>query len=104
MSTKRTRTAKKETSLARMRPIILHVTAQYGASNVRIFGSFARGEQHSRSDIDLLMTLPKRMSLLDIAGIKVDLEEALHRKVDVVSDNSIKPLLRDRILSEARSL
>jgi predicted nucleotidyltransferase len=77
---------------------------QYGVSNVRIFGSFARGEQRKNSDIDLHIDMPKRMSLLDLCGLKIDLEDALHRKVDVVPDDSIKPLLRDRILAEARPL
>ena len=95
---------KKQLTLATMRPTILRVAARYGATNVRIFGSFARGEQRQRSDIDLLVTLPRQASLLDVAGIKVDLEEALHRKVDVVPDDSIKPLLRERILAEARAL
>lgn len=105
MRTKRTKTAnQKRPTLAKMRPTILRVAARYGATNVRIFGSFARGDQKQSSDIDLLVTLPKQASLLHIAGIKVDLEEAFHRKVDVVPDDSIKPLLRDRILAEAKEL
>ena len=71
---------------------------------MRVFGSFARGEQGKGSDVDLLVTLPRRASLLVVAGIKVDLEEALHRKVDVIADDSIKPLLRDRILAESLPL
>ena len=104
MPTKKPTKAHRQPTLAQMRPVILRIAERYGATNVRIFGSFARGEQRQRSDIDLLVTIPRKASLLDIVGIKVDLEEALCRKVDVVPDDSIKPLLRDHILAEARAL
>ena len=87
-----------------MRPVILRIAERYGATNVRVFGSFARGEERMKSDVDLLMTIPERMSLLDLSGLKIDLEEALKRKVDVLPDDSIKPLLRDYILADARPL
>ena len=104
MPTKRSSTTKRELSITQLRPIVLRVTREHGAGNVRIFGSFARGEQRKTSDVDLLVTMPKESSLLDLAGLKVDLEEALKRRVDVIPDDSIKPILRDRILSEARTL
>ena len=104
MPTKRTTSAKKSLSIAKLRPVVLRVAREHGARNVRIFGSFARGEQRKTSDVDLLVTMPKESSLLDLAGLKVDLEEALKRRVDVIPDDSIKPILRDRILSEARTL
>ncbi len=104
MRAKRTPSAGKQSSLEGMRSTILRVAARYGATNVRVFGSFARGEQGKKSDVDLLVTLPRRASLLVVAGIKVDLEDALHRKVDVLTDDSIKPLLRERILAEALDL
>jgi hypothetical protein len=91
-------------ALTRLRPIVLRVAKGYGARNVRVFGSFARGQQRRTSDLDLLVEMPAGSSLLDLAGLKMDLEEAIQRKVDVVSPHCIKPLLRDRILSDARSL
>jgi uncharacterized protein len=94
----------KDEALVRLRPIVLRVAKTYGARNVRVFGSFARGEQRRSSDLDLLVEMPEGSSLLDLAGLKVDLEEAIRRKVDVVPAKCIKPLLRDRILSEARPL
>jgi uncharacterized protein len=102
---KRSKTAKNTVpTLAAMRPVILRIAARYGASNVRVFGSFARGDQGKSSYVDLLVTLPARASLLDVAGIKVDLEEALDRKVDVLTDDGISRYLRDRILAEAKPL
>ena len=87
-----------------MRPVILRITGQYGVTNVRIFGSFARGEQRNISDVDLLVDLPDGMSLLDLSGLKIDLEEAVKRKVDVVPARSIKPSLEKYILADARPL
>jgi len=105
MASRRKATARgKDVTLIQLRPIVLRVARRYGAKNVRVFGSFARGEQTKRSDLDLLVEMPENSSLLDLAGLKVDLEEAIKRKVDVVPARSIKPLLRDRILSEARPL
>lgn len=86
------------------RPTILKITRKYGVCNVRIFGSFARGEQQKTSDVDLLVDLPKGMTLFELSGLKIDLEEALKRKVDVVSSNAIKPALRSHILADARPL
>lgn len=104
MRTKRTRTAKKQLSVAEFKPLVLRVTREYGVSNVRIFGSFARGEERTTSDIDLLVDLPDTMSLLDLSGLKIDLEEALKRKVDVVPSDSVKPALRESIFADARPL
>lgn len=110
MRTHREKAAKKNQSAGRrnampqFRSIILRIAKEYGATNVRVFGSFARGEQRRTSDLDLLVDLPEGMSLLDHAGLKVDLEDALGMKVDVVPSDSIKPLLRERILSEAHPL
>jgi len=83
---------------------VLPIARRYGARNVRVFGSVARGDERARSDIDLLVTMPARATLFDLGGLKMDLEEALRRNVDVVPDDSIKPSLRDRILTEARPL
>lgn len=82
----------------------LRIAKKYGAKNIRVFGSFARGEQTKRSDIDLLVRMPKGSSLFDLAGLKIDLEKALKKKVDIVQDHCIKPALRSRILSGARPL
>jgi uncharacterized protein len=91
-------------ALIRLRPIVLRVAKRYGARDVRVFGSFARGEQRRSSDLDLLVEMPEGSTLLDLSGLKLDLEDAIRRKVDVVPAKCIKPRLRDRILSEAKPL
>ena len=83
---------------------ILSIAARHGARNVRVFGSVARGEAGENSDIDLLVELDQGRSLLDLAGLVVDLEELLERKVDVVTEQGLYWLLRRRIIKEARPL
>lgn len=101
---RKTPARRKPPTIAKMRPVILRITDRYGATNVRIFGSFARGEETAKSDVDLLFDPPEHMSLLDHSGLKIDLEEALRMKVDIICARSIKPLLKDRILADARPL
>lgn len=83
---------------------ILSVAERFGARKVRVFGSRARGEGRPDSDVDLLVSVGDRASLLDIIAIKQDLEDLLGCKVDVVTEDSISPYLRDQVLSEAVSL
>lgn len=104
MPKKRSIKAKKQPTIAEIRKVVLPITREYNVRNVRIFGSFARGEPRMRSDIDLLIDPPDGMTLFDLSGLKIDLEEALERKVDVVPADSIKPALREYILTDARPL
>jgi len=82
---------------------INRILKKYGVVRAGIFGSYARGEQKKDSDIDILIEPTKNMSLLDLSGLKIELEEALGRKVDLVSYKYIHPYLKKRILeSEMR--
>ena len=83
---------------------ILRLANKYGARNIRIFGSLARGEADTDSDLDLLVTMEEGRTLLDLVGLWQDLEELLGRKVDVISDGGLSPHLRERILAEAVAL
>jgi predicted nucleotidyltransferase len=87
--------------LAQHREAILRIAAKYGAHNVRVFGSTARGEASESSDVDILVDLADDRSLLDQVGLQQELEEVLGRKVDVVVEGGISPYLEKRILSEA---
>lgn len=78
-----TKAAVRKPTIDDFREAVLKITREHGVSNVRIFGSFARNEQRMTSDVDLLIDLPDRFSLLDLSGLKIDLEEAIGRKVDV---------------------
>jgi len=80
---------------------ILKVCARYGARNVRVFGSVARGEADEQSDLDLIVDFEPGRSLLDHAGLWLELQELVGEKVDVVSSRGIKPRIRERVLQEA---
>lgn len=79
---------------------ILPILKKYGVKRAGIFGSVARGESTEESDIDILVEIEGRMSLLDFAGLKLELEEILGRKVDLGEYSAIKPLIREEILKE----
>jgi predicted nucleotidyltransferase len=83
---------------------ILRIAASHGARDVRVFGSLARGEARSDSDIDILVKLDPGRSLLDIIAIKQDLEDLLGCDVDVVTEAAISPYIREEVLREAVSL
>ena len=83
---------------------ILNIAQKYGAKNVRVFGSVARGDEGPESDIDIIVEMEKGSSLLDIIAIKQDIEELLGRKVDVVTEASISPYIRNEVLREAVNL
>ncbi|MCS6305935.1 MAG: nucleotidyltransferase family protein [Nitrospira sp.] len=80
---------------------ILLLAAQHGASNVRVFGSVARGETNPTSDIDLLVKMDRGRSLLDLIELSQELESVLHRKVDILTDEGLSPYLEQRIHAEA---
>ena len=80
---------------------ILVLASKYGAKNVRVFGSVARGEAGEQSDLDLLVNFEADRSLLDHVGFVQDLSELLNRKVDVVSERALHWYIRDRVLKEA---
>lgn len=73
-------------------------------ANVRVFGSVARGTATSASDLDLLVNFAEKTSLFDAIGFQQELEDALHRKVDVVDENGMSKHLRESILAGAVSL
>jgi hypothetical protein len=83
---------------------ILHLAAENGATNVRVFGSVARGEAKPDSDIDFLVTLEAGRSLLDLARLLRQLEQLLNCPVDVITEAGLRPRLRPQILREARPL
>jgi predicted nucleotidyltransferase len=80
---------------------ILHLAKKYGAYNVRVFGSVARGEADEKSDIDLLVDMEPGRSLLDLIGLLMDLESLLGCKVDVVTVKGLRERMRERVLKEA---
>jgi len=83
---------------------ILRTATKYGAYNVRVFGSVARGEADEKSDIDLLVDMEPGRSLFDLGGLLTDLEDLLGCNVDVVTEKGLRDRIRERVLKEAVSL
>ena len=87
--------------LGEKRQEILRIAARHGAYNVRVFGSVVRGEVNEGSDVDFLVDVGTVHSSWFPAGLILDLEQLLGRKVEVVMGGSIHRLLRRQILKEA---
>lgn len=83
---------------------ILQTASKYGAYNVRIFGSVARGEADASSDVDFLVEMEPGRSLFDLGGLLMDLQELLNCKVDIVTEKGLRQRIRERVLREAISL
>ena len=80
---------------------IQRIAARHGARNVRLFGSVARGDSGPQSDIDFLIDTGAVTSSWFPAGLVLDLQELLGRRVEVVTEQGLDPLIRDRVLREA---
>lgn len=81
---------------------ILSLASSHGAVSIRVFGSVARGDDTENSDIDFLVNMDKGRSLFDMAKLQFDLENLLHKQIDLVSEKGIYHRLKNVILSEAR--
>lgn len=90
--------------LVEHREAILRAAAQRHASNVRVFGSVARGEDRPDSDIDLLVDVEPEATAFDLLALGCDLEEELNVRVDVGTESSLRPFLRAEVLAEALAL
>jgi predicted nucleotidyltransferase len=88
----------------KQREQILGLAAKHGAFNVRVFGSVARGDETLASDVDFLVDLEDGRSLFDLGGLLYDLQNLLHREVDVVTEAGLHWYIKDRVIKEAKSL
>ena len=87
--------------LRQKRSEIRSIAARHGAGNVRVFGSVARGAAREDSDVDLLIDIVGPTTPWFPGGLLADLENALGRRVDIVIERSLSPLVRDSVLKEA---
>lgn len=79
---------------------ILPILQDYEVKRVALFGSCVRGEEQEGSDVDILIEISADISLLEFVGLKQKIEEVLGRSVDLVEYDTIKPMLKERILKE----
>lgn len=89
-----------KSNLKKITPQIVETLKKNKIKKASIFGSFARGEDNKNSDVDVLIETKKGMSLFGFVGIKLELEDKLGRKVDLVTYKSLHPYLRKKILDE----
>lgn len=87
-------------SIHEIKEKIIPILQRSGVTKAAIFGSFAKREAKIRSDVDILVEIKSDISLLDFIGIKLELEEALKMNVDLVEYDTIKPIIKERILAE----
>jgi predicted nucleotidyltransferase len=90
--------------LQNLRPEVLAVARRHGATNLRIYGSIAKGQEHNGSDLDLLVDLAADQSLLGLIRLRQDLEDLLGCPVDVTEAETLHPLIRSEILNQALPL
>lgn len=84
---------------------ILAIAARHGAFNVRLFGSVVKGEDTDESDIDFLVDYDvNRITPWFPGGLLMDLEDLLERRVDVLTESGMSPLIKENVLAEARPL
>jgi predicted nucleotidyltransferase len=89
-----------ESQIEKYKKTILEILKKHEVKKASLFGSIVREEMTIDSDIDLLIEFKGDKSLLDLAALQIELEERLKLKVDVLTYNSIHPLLKDQILAE----
>jgi len=90
--------------LVNRRDEIYNLAKQYGVTRIRVFGSVFHKQETDTSDIDFLIDFDVYRSLLDLALLSNDLEDILGRKVDLVTEPALHPLLKKQILQETAIL
>lgn len=79
---------------------VIAVLQRRGVAHAGVFGSFACGEQRPDSDLDLLVEFEGWSSLIDMAGLRLDLQDLLGRRVDVVTPDGLSPSIRDHVMRD----
>ncbi|MBI5474510.1 MAG: nucleotidyltransferase family protein [Ignavibacteriae bacterium] len=80
-----------------MRRVIVDFLKQHDARRISVFGSFARGEETEESDIDILVSFNRDISFLDLVGLELELSDMLGKKVDLVMEGGVNPMLKPYI-------
>lgn len=93
-----------EKELRDIRRKAVPILKKNGVIKAGIFGSYAIGKARKESDIDILVEFSGKKSLLDLAGLKIELENKLKGKVDILTYNSLHPLLKERIQQEEKRI
>lgn len=82
----------------------LPIFKKYNVTKASIFGSYAKNNFNENSDIDFLVEIPRGTGLIKFASLKIELENALKKEIDLVSYNSIKPQIKDEVLATEKRI
>jgi len=85
----------------KLRKDMKHLSERYNVSSLQVFGSYSRGEQTQHSDIDILVDFSDAIDLFDYVELEMYLSEVLGKKVDLVTGQTLKPQIKDKVLKEA---
>jgi predicted nucleotidyltransferase len=88
--------------LPKHRETIRQLVLEAGMTNPRVFGSVLYGDDQDGSDLDLLVDPAPKTSLLDVAGLQMEIEQLVGIKVDVLTPRALPPRFRERVLTEAQ--
>lgn len=91
-------------TISEIKNLITPVLKKYGVKRASLFGSIVKGDRTENSDVDILVELPETATLLELAELKIELEEILEKKVDVLTYDSLHHLLKDKILQEQEAV
>lgn len=91
-------------SIEEIKEKVAPILKKWGVRRASVFGSYARGDAEDDSDVDILVELSGDMSLLDFVGLKLDIEDAIGKKVDLVEYDTIKSSIKKRILENQVAL
>ena len=83
---------------------IRRIARKWGAEDIRLIGSVARGDARPDSDVDFLVRLEAGRTLLDLGGLQSDLQDLLGCPVDIATESGLKASFRESVMSEARAL
>ena len=83
------------------REVLTELCRKHGITRLRLFGSYARGDQTSESDVDLLVDFDRSIGLIEFVGIEQEFADRLGTRVDLVMERGLKPEMRSNVLADA---
>ena len=94
----------KKQELEAIKRKLIPILKKYNVTRAGIFGSYARGEQNGKSDIDILVEVNERVGLIEFIKLKMAIQELLRKKVDLVEYDTIRPEIRENIIRDEISI
>lgn len=93
-----------QSNIDEIRKQVIPLCKKYNCKKIALFGSYAKGLEKDKSDVDILIEPPPKLGIIRFASMKLDLQNALNREVDLLTYNSISPYMKESILKSAYTL